>query len=444
MPQGLTVLAAISPAAEMRLQDVLRAIGNDIAGKTLRDTAGRPHVDFPRSRTIHFARFAILDDPDRGPTRKRLLYSSNYDGELDAHLNELIAITSDMDAVWGACEAYTGASEFVAFIHAHACEPEAFYIAFRDGTVEQVWQSIALRRRLQPLLDAAPAGSLQTVVPGPPKGEPVPADRIRRTFAATGREIRTGITRLLRALPLVVDLPRAVFRCGFSNVLQGTRKITASLDRIAVFRFLNQVTRNRLPPMQSIYSSARLENIGNTAIASGEENPSRRVQALPAFREDVVTQNQLTLVTVVREGHVDRVRAVMAAINSYSRRLSPPGSLIGVSTIHFVRWLLLDEGRRLMMVSDYDGSWESYIDEFAELILSGLDAIWETSHGYPSDGARDVPAFKQFLRDHQEPSEVFYSAYPEETVLNIISDRALAIAWSDPASDRLDDLLAQL
>ena len=121
----------------------------------------------------------------------------------------------------------------------------------------------------------------------------------------------------------------------------------------------------------------------------------------------------------------------MSAIDSYAKRLAPPGSLIGISTIHFVRWLLIDEGRRLMMVSDYDGSWENYIDEFAELILSGLDAIWETSYGYPPDGARDLPAFKRFLRSHQVPSEVFYSAYPEETVLNIINDRAFARACAD-------------
>ncbi len=84
----------------------------------------------------------------------------------------------------------------------------------------------------------------------------------------------------------------------------------------------------------------------------------------------------------------------MSAIDSYSKRLAPAGSLIGISTIHFVRWLLLDDGRRLMMVSDYDGSWESYIDEFAELILSGLDAIWEGSDGYPPDGARDLPGIQ--------------------------------------------------
>jgi hypothetical protein len=71
------------------------------------------------------------------------------------------------------------------------------------------------------------------------------------------------------------------------------------------------------------------------------------------------------------------------------------------------------------MVSDYDGSWENYIDEFAEMILSGLDAIWETSFGYPPDGARDLPAFKRFLRLHQVPSELFFSAYPNTTVQNI-------------------------
>jgi hypothetical protein len=75
-----------------------------------------------------------------------------------------------------------------------------------------------------------------------------------------------------------------------------------------------------------------------------------------------------------------------------------------------------------MMISDYDGSWESYIDEFAEMILSGLDAIWETALSFPPDGARDLPAFKWFLRSHQVPAEIFYSAYPRATVLNIVRD----------------------
>jgi hypothetical protein len=445
VPRGLTVLAAIRPGEEERLRDVLRPIGDDIRGRTLKDVAERPHIAFCRSRSIHFARFAILDDPGRGPDRKRLLYSSNYDGDLDGHLTELTAITSDMDAIWGRCEAYAGAARFGAFIRAHACEPEAFYIAFRDETVERIQQSITLRRQVQPLLDAASAGSLATILPRLSTGEPVWVGAIRRALSTAGRDIGTALERLTRALPIVADVPRAIIRSGFTNVLRGTQRILASLDRYVVFRWFNRITRNRLPPLKSVYSSVVLDNCRvPLPIVAGDEIPSGQDRVPPTFREDVVTQNQLTLITVVREGQVDRVRAVMSAIDSYAKRLAPPGSLIGISTIHFVRWLLLDEGRRLMMVSDYDGSWESYIDEFAELILSGLDAIWETSYGYPPDGARDLPAFKRFLRSHQVPSEVFFSAYPEETVLNIVNDRAFARACSDLAADRMGDLLRQL
>jgi hypothetical protein len=201
-----------------------------------------------------------------------------------------------------------------------------------------------------------------------------------------------------------------------------------------------------MPPRESVYSSVVPDNCAvPVPLVAGDELPSgSEQQRLPTFREDVVTQNQLTLVTVVKPGQADRVRAVMSAIDSYSRRLSPPGSLIGISTIHFVKWLVVDEGRRLMMISDYDGSWESYIDEFAEMILSGLDAIWETSYGYPPDGARDLPAFKRFLRSHQVPSEIFFSAYPEETVLNIVNDRAFARASVEATTGPLRGLPQRL
>jgi hypothetical protein len=408
MPRTLTILAPIRHGEEESLRAILRPIGDDIRGRRLDNRADTPRIEFLRSRQIHFARFAILADPDRGPDRKRLLYSANYDGELENHVAELTAITSDMDAIWGRCENYTGAGEFATFIRAHAHEPDTFYIAFRDETVDSINAAIALRRHAQTLADADPAG-------------PLPATRPRRSIAE-------ALQRLIRALPIVIDVVGAVTCLGFVIVIRGTQQIVASLNRYPLFRLLNRLTRNRMPPQQSPYSSVSLDNCAVPApLVPGDEVTSESDrQTPPTFREDVVTQNQLTLVTVVKPEHVNRVRAVMAAIDSYSERLAPPGSLIGISTIHFVKWLVIDNGRRLMMVSDYDGSWENYIDEFAEMILSGLDAIWQTSYGYPPDGARDLPAFKRFLRSHQVPSEVFFSAYPDQTVLNIVNDRAFA------------------
>lgn len=439
-PRTLTVLAAIRPGEEELLRDVLRPIGDDIKGKRLEPGAVRPGIEFRHSRRIHFARFAVLDDPDRGRDRKRLLYSANYDGELDSHLAELIAITPDMDAIWGRVEGYTGTGGFAAFIRAHTLEPEAFYIAFRDATVDRLHDAIAVRRRAQTLVDDASTASLAALLSRLSSGAPA---------WATGQALQSSVAaieRLIRALPIVADLFRTVARSGVGNVFRGAQRITASLDRYPLFRWLNWLTGNRMPQQRSPYSSVWLDHCTvPVPLVPGDEMPSGpNHQIPPTFREDVIAQNQLTLVTVVMPGQVDRVRAVMAAIDSYSKRLSPPGSLIGISTIHFVKWLVIDNGHRLMMVSDYDGSWESYIDEFAEMILSGLDAIWETSYGYPPDGARDLPAFKRFLRSHQVPAEIFFSAYPEETVLNLVNDRAFAHACARAAGDPLRGLLQRV
>ncbi len=397
----LTVLAPIRRGAESALGGILRAIGDDINGKRL--SAGeRPHIDFLRCPRTHFARFAILTDADRGAGCTRLLFASVYDGDLEGHLAELIAATLDMNAIWGGCEGYVDAAGFGAFVRRYAREPDAFYVAFRDETVTSIRRAVAL----------------------PPPCAPTRAGHVMRAWR-----------RVIRALPIAADLAQAIARFGFAEVYRSTSKIVASLDRITVINVFNRLTGNRMAPRHTAHSSVALDNCAPLVpLESADELPFAATAAPPFLREDLVTQNELTLVTVVQPGRANRVRAVLAAIDSYAKRLAPPGSLLGVSSIHFVRWMLIDDDRRLLLLSDYDNSWESYIDEFAELILSGLDAIWETSFGYPPDGARDVPALKGFLRAHQVRAEAFYSAYPEVTVLNILD--ATAARTLDVGSDR--------
>ncbi|TVP45361.1 MAG: hypothetical protein EA350_09225 [Gemmatimonadales bacterium] len=212
-------------------------------------------------------------------------------------------------------------------------------------------------------------------------------------------------------------------RHGVRNTFRAGLEISANMDRIRLLRLVNRLAGNRMTPPSTPYSELTLDGCTPCRAATDEDevvDPTRE-WSLQRMREDRVAQNQLTLVTVNDPDRVRRVAAVMGLIGFYSRRLSPPGSLAGISTIHFVRWAIIDGGRRLLMVSDYDGSWEAYIEEFAEMILSGLDAIWTGSAGYPEGGARDLAAFKRFLRCRQYQAEVFYSGYPGETVLNLIS-----------------------
>ena len=419
MPRGLTVLAPIRAGQAEALRDVLRAIGDDIRGTTAAAGTRRPHIDFARSRRIHFARLTILRDPDRGAQATRLLLSTNYDGTLDEHIAELSDITSDMEAIWGRCEGYRGLAGFPAFIRTRALEPLAFYIAHQEETAESIRRAGTLRRLVRDMMDSDPAALASLVRE---------MDRKGVWLRHAGRRLRERAARIARAAPLVFDIVRVVSRYGVAGTYRAASRITASLNRYLLFRLANRITQNRMPARRSMYSSAGVDNCGLPQPLDERDERPAAFDTAPFYREDVVTQNQLTLVTVVDPHQVTRVKAVMATIESYAARLAPPGSLIGISTIHFVRWLLVDDDRRLIMLSDYDGSWENYIDEFAEMILSSLDAIWETSFGFPPDGARDLPAFKRFLRTHQVAAEVFFSAYPDQTILNIAYNTRLCRA----------------
>src|SRR5262245_10668866 len=237
-PQCLTVLAPILPGRDTDLRARLRAIGDDINGKRLSPAVPRPDIAFVRSHRIHFARLAVLNDPDRGSGCTRLLFASVYDGALDEHLDELVSITSDMDAIWGPCEGYTGVAGFRSFIKAHAHNADAYYVAFRDDTVGSITNAIAARRKRHLLQDSAtPGNNISGERPAARGGF-----RLDSIVAALGQ--------IFRAAPVLTDVARAIARNGFGNVYHGTLRITASLNRYAVFRIVNWVTRNRVPPRQ--------------------------------------------------------------------------------------------------------------------------------------------------------------------------------------------------
>ena len=86
------------------------------------------------------------------------------------------------------------------------------------------------------------------------------------------------------------------------------------------------------------------------------------------------------------------------------------GRLARVHTIHAARWVFLDGGRRVLFASNYDGSLESYMDDFINKVAFGLNLAFSNGVGYPStewlvlDGARNEQKFKSVLRRHQLPT----------------------------------------
>jgi hypothetical protein len=80
----------------------------------------------------------------------RLLFTSNFDGELDPYLVQLQAhLGEDADAIWGHCAGYPGRGPgFAPYLKGHQLEAALFFAAYGDQTLEQVHANLDKRTRL--------------------------------------------------------------------------------------------------------------------------------------------------------------------------------------------------------------------------------------------------------------------------------------------------------
>ena len=140
-----------------------------------------------------------------------------------------------------------------------------------------------------------------------------------------------------------------------------------------------------------------------------------RVQMLAAL-EDHVVQNPFTAIGQVKPGRFRlwTLIVILFYLNYATRHFFSRGDLAGVKTIHFARWVFIDGKRRVFFASNYDGSLESYMDDFIDKVAWGLNLVFSNGVGYPRTswlvrgGARDELAFKDYLRMHQVPTRVWY------------------------------------
>ena len=153
---------------------------------------------------------------------------------------------------------------------------------------------------------------------------------------------------------------------------------------------------------------------------SDSARPSRELVRELTRIEDFFAHNGFTAGGYVKPGWVRQtvLSAVLPLIGWGTRHLFTSDSLAGVKTIHFARWIPLDGGKRVVFASNYDGSLESYNNDFIDLVAWGLNLVFSNGDGYPKTswlifgGASREQEFKVFLRSHQIPTPIWYSAYP--------------------------------
>ncbi|WP_311031378.1 cytochrome P450 [Mesorhizobium koreense] len=160
--------------------------------------------------------------------------------------------------------------------------------------------------------------------------------------------------------------------------------------------------------------------------------PSNKGADLPlleeiARRENRLAQNHLTAVSCLKTGWLRRLslRLSFYLISIMARQVFRPGYLADINTIHFARWVALPKTKQLVFLSNYDGSWESYLEDFITKAHAGLTGVWSNTLGFPRtrmlfrDGATDGDRFKRWARAQQVPTLFWYAAYPSLTTSRI-------------------------
>jgi hypothetical protein len=107
------------------------------------------------------------------------------------------------------------------------------------------------------------------------------------------------------------------------------------------------------------------------------------------------------------------------------------GKLMGIPTIHFARWVLIDNNKHMMFFSNYDGSWQQYLGDFIDKSGWGLTAIFSNTKVFPktnyllTGGAYDEEHFLAWSRGTQVLTQVWYSAYHHLSIKNVINNTTI-------------------
>ncbi|MFD4621888.1 hypothetical protein [Streptomyces sp. NPDC058475] len=137
--------------------------------------------------------------------------------------------------------------------------------------------------------------------------------------------------------------------------------------------------------------------------------------------------SEFTVFTKIKPGHADAMREDLATLAAGSADVQARGALHEIGTLHDARHVLFDNDTRHMFASVFDGSWDTYIDDFGKTVVGArFDKVFSHTEGFP--GVSD-PGVKDWFVAHQGPAGVFVSSYPDLTVQQIWKDQRVNEAF---------------
>ncbi len=365
-------------------------------------------LPFARLPSLHFARFVILDhrtaediktyglEPYDWP--KALAFLGDCDGAADDFLADLVALAeTGLRRIFSHCHGFEPGAKLLPWLKDRSKSPAANYINWLGRTGLQIREECALRDTLVTFVER--------------HGARLSALDSRQIFYRLQEVARAEIAA--RRLTLTAPAPTPL---GW---------------RVRNFFHLVGVPLILLlaAPVLLIYLPVFAYQLRRREKSDVEITPRPAIDHLRqlAALEDHEVTNQFSALGAVKPGLFRRwtVSFFIWVLNYATRHIFNHGYLTRVKTIHFARWVFLDNKRLLFFASNYDGSLESYMDDFINKVAWGLNLVFSNGVGYPSarwlilDGAKDEQQFKNYIRRHQLPTEVWYNSHPGLTAFDL-------------------------
>lgn len=420
MPQqsALTIAADLRAGETAGVRELLASMGNGVSNGSV--------LDIGALTDVHFARIFLLEetnDLEGKPLPATLVYLSDFDVSKEEHLVQLAALPG-LDRVFGSCEGYPQspmAQDRLAFLRGRVVKEQARYVNRPWRCAQQIKREAELREALQGFLDKR-GGDLDGGDPREVRGEIVRFVHNDPSLAwALEREPGPSLGRRIWEKARLVLIPLALL------LLLPLILLAAPVYAFLLWRHERSDTAEDLKP---------------------DEETVRTLAAV----EDHAVQNPFTAIGFVKPGLFRRltILGVLNGVAFAARHVFNRGSLAGVKTIHFARWVFVNDGRRVFFASNYDGSLESYMDDFIDQISWGLNIVFSNGYGYPKtrwlvlEGSRDELAFKNYLRRHQVPTYVWHTAYDRLTAANVARNERIRAGLHGTMSRRKAEEWLQL
>jgi hypothetical protein len=396
---AIRAFTAVTKVLPERLESLIQVLNN--VGDNPSENS---YISLSRVKCLHFASWTILaDDPNYPPL---LVFEANYDGELASFLNELLLYGRPaLDQIYSLCKdcPRSGTADETAFkqyLTAADHRPASFYVGLPDQTVASILNAVEVRRAATSIVDAARSrGTLQGLSP-------------EDVWNLVHQYLQNDGSPPLLASPVTLEQ---------EELIQSRNTILGFVFGI---------------PILFCFSSlliADLLAIRALEIGEGYEEQCTVPRDHRTFDETNHPQNHMVTLVDVKPGLVRllTLKSVLWFFKFAGAALERSGTILGISTIHFVRWVLIDDEQRLLFLANYDGRWAAYLGDFIDCASSVLTAIWSNTKDFPPSkwlflqGARQANEFKQWTRDHNLKSLVWYSAYPDSTVRSLRKDIAI-------------------